>query len=318
MIDISANTLSVDNKPVKWMTINGRIVYSTSVNSSPVSLALENVTLSAGGSGGQYDYTPPGDTQSYTANIYLTPSADFWNGGNGSGNLFPVSRHVFARAQHYNSTITTFSCADKSFAVSAQENLLEWAKSNGFDPAFVDSLSSCAGDIQMVTTSSDQFLEDDVPYYIDEMTFKGMFHRDSFKGLAGWCGTQLATTWSNWYSKPQPVVFTTDVTTGSTAGELMWSTPNMLSSFIPDGEQYAYLKALLPSYLGTTGDSGKPIYLTIGGGKNIVVSHNHQIYKPAFSPTAPYYMTGPNYTKVFKLLKAYVESKGDTIKTIED
>jgi hypothetical protein len=37
-----------------------------------------------------------------------------------------------------------------------------------------------------------------------------------------------------------------------------------------------------------------------------------------FSPTAPYFMSGPNYTKAFPLLKAYVESKGDTIKTLED
>lgn len=318
MIDISANTLSVDNKPVKWMTINGHIVYSTTIDSSPVSLALENITLSASGTPGVYAYTPPGDSESYSANIYTVPAATFWNGGNGSGNLFPVSKHVFARAQHYNSTITEFKCADQTFTVSAQENLLEWAKSNGFDPAFIDSLSSCASDIQMVTTSSDQFSEDDVPYYIDEMTFKGIFHRDDFKGLAGWCGTQIASSWTEWYSRPQPVVFTTEVTTGDSAGELKWSTPNMLSSLVPDGEQYAFLKALEPSYLGTTGDSGKPIYLTIGGGKNIVVSHNHQVYKPAFNPSAPYYMTGPNYIKAFPLLKTYVESKGDTIKTLED
>ena len=53
------------------------------------------------------------------------------------------------------------------------------------------------------------------------------------------------------------------------------------------------------------------------GGKSIIVSHNWQIEKPAFSPTAPYFMTGPNYIKAFPLLKAYVESKGDTIKTLE-
>ena len=28
-------------------------------------------------------------------------------------------------------------------------------------------------------------------------------------------------------------------------------------------------------------------------------------------------MTGPSYLAAFKLLKAYVESKGDTIKTVE-
>lgn len=49
----------------------------------------------------------------------------------------------------------------------------------------------------------------------------------------------------------------------------------------------------------------------------MIVSHNWQIDKPTFSPTAPYYMTGPSYLAAYKLLKAYAESKGDTIKTIE-
>jgi len=49
----------------------------------------------------------------------------------------------------------------------------------------------------------------------------------------------------------------------------------------------------------------------------VVGSHNWQIEKPAFGATAPYYMTGPNYLAAYKLLKAYVESKGDTIKTVE-
>ena len=47
------------------------------------------------------------------------------------------------------------------------------------------------------------------------------------------------------------------------------------------------------------------------------MSHNQQIEKPAFGAEAPYYMTGPSYLAAFKLLKAYVESKGDTIRTVE-
>ena len=191
--------------------------------------------------------------------------------------------------------------------------LTDWAKNNGFDAAWVDSLG--IGDIQMVTIGGDPianhcYTEDEIPYYIDEMTFKGMFHRDSFKGLCGYCGTQ-----TSYAGQGQPIVFTSDVSSGDTRGELMWSTPAMLNYLIPTGEQYDYIRQLSPSYLGTTGDSGKPIYITIGGGKNIVVSHNHQI-RTGFV-TAPYFMSGPNYTKAFPLLKAYVESKGDTIKTLE-
>ena len=314
---IDATNLSVDNKPVKWMTINGRIVYSTSIDSSPVSLALENTTLSAGGASGQVTYTPPGDTATYNAVMYYTPVQEWFAGGSGSNHLFPVSQHVFARAAHYGSTLTSVVIGNATEMIGPPTEVIlltDWAKNNGFDAAWVDSLG--IADIQMVKIDGDPianhcYTEDEIPYYIDEMTFKGMFHRDNFKGLAGYCGTQQ----TGYSGRPQPIVFTNDITSGATKGELQWSTPNMLSNLIPDGEQYAYLKALLPSYLGTTGDSGKPIYITIGGGKNIVVSHNHQIRK-GFA-TAPYFMSGPNYTKAFPLLKAYVESKGDTIKTLE-
>lgn len=192
-----------------------------------------------------------------------------------------------------------------------------WAKANGFDSDYVDSLG--IGDIQMVFTYGNPltagiYTEDDIPYYIDEMTFKGMFHRDNFKGLCGYCGTQRYSDGDE-SGKGQPIVFTSDVSSGDTRGELVWSTPKMLSYLVPEGDQYDYIRQLGPTYLGTTGDSGKPIYITIGGGKNIVVSHNHQIRKGFVS--APYFMSGPNYTKAFPLLKAYVESKGDTIKTLE-
>ena len=50
----------------------------------------------------------------------------------------------------------------------------------------------------------------------------------------------------------------------------------------------------------------------------MIVSHNWQVEKPTFSPTTPYYMVGPSYLAAFKLLKAYVESKGDAVKTIND
>ena len=320
---IDATNLSVDNKAVKWMFFNGSIVYSTSIDSSPVSWALENTTLSAGGILSANTYTPPGDTSAYTCSIYSTPSQQWFAGGSGSNHLFPVSRHVFARAAHYGSTLTgaiAGNTTQLSLGVTEVTLLTDWAKSNGFAAAWVDSLG--IGDIQMVMTSGDPitancYTEDDIPYYIDEMTFKGMFHRDNFKGLCGYCGTQLTGTGNDESGKGQPIIFTNDISSGTTKGELQWSTPPMLNNLIPTGEQYDYIRQMGATYLGTTGDSGKPIYITIGGGKNIVVSHNHQIVKPAFSPTAPYFMSGPNYTKAFPLLKAYVESKGDTIKTLE-
>lgn len=317
---IDATNLSVDNKPVKWMTFNGSIVYSTSIDSSPVSWDLEDTTLADGGILTSSTYTPPGDTNSYAFDLYNTPTQHWFGSQSGSNHLFPVSQHVFARAEHYGQLTGNFCPGNTTtFNTGTAEcvNLATWAKTNGFDSAYVDSLG--IGDIQMVMATSNVltagiYTEDEIPYYIDEMTFKGMFHRDNFKGLAGYCGTQRDNGGTE-SGKGQPVIFTGDVTSGDTKGELQWSTPSMLNNLIPEGEQYDYIRQLGPTYLGTTSDSGKPIYITIGGGKNIVVSHNHQIRKGFVS--APYFMSGPNYTKAFPLLKAYVESKGDTIKTLE-
>ena len=153
------------------------------------------------------------------------------------------------------------------------------------------------------------YTEDDIPYVIPEIQFKGMFHRDELKGLVGYCGTQLTA----YTGEAQPIVFGNDI-----AGEVAWSTPQRYKSFLPVEEYTTFLRSdtIGPTYLGTTGDSGKPVYMTIAGGKKILVSHNHQIYKPGFGATAPYVMTGPNYFKAYPLIKAYVESKGDTLKVL--
>ncbi len=90
----------------------------------------------------------------------------------------------------------------------------------------------------------------------------------------------------------------------------------MFAPLVPEGEQYDALRNAVPTYLGTGGDSGRPVFLQIAS-KQVIVSHNWQIEKPTFGPTAPYFMTGPNYLAAFKLLKAYVESKGDVVKTID-
>ena len=97
--------------------------------------------------------------------------------------------------------------------------------------------------------------------------------------------------------------------------KLQWSTPNMLSSLIPDGEQYETLKNAPATYLGTGGDSGRPVFLQIGA-KQVIVSHNWQIQKPSFGPVAPYFMTGPNYSKAYYVIKAFVEAQGDTLKEL--
>lgn len=313
---INCNSLSVDNKAVKYMTIDGKIVYSTDPDNSYTLYGLEDITLSTvtavrpSGS-----YTPPGDSNIYTYDIYRVPAENFWGGGSGTNHLFPISQHIFARAAHWGNELTnTYVGNTNSYNCSIDEvvNLTTWAKSNGFDADYVDSLN--VGDIQLAHTQAEVltahvYTEDDIPYIIPEIQFKGMFHRDVLSGLVGYCGTQL----TGYSGEAQPVVFGNTI-----GGEVAWSTPERYKSFLPNEEYTTFIRSdnIGPTYLGTTGDSGKPVYMTIGGGKNILVSHNHQIYKPGFGAVAPYVMTGPNYFKAYPLIKAYVESKGDTLKTL--
>lgn len=141
---INFNSLSVDNKAVKYMTLDGKIVYSTDPDNSYSLYGLEDVTLSSvtavrpAGS-----YTPPGDTNIYTYDLYRVPAENFWGGGSGTNHLFPISQHIFARAAHWGNQLSnayvgnsdTYDCI-----IDEVVNLTTWAKSNGFDADYVDSL----------------------------------------------------------------------------------------------------------------------------------------------------------------------------------
>lgn len=299
---IDATNLSVDNKAVKWMTFNGSIVYSTTEDQTTPVWSTENTTLQTAG----YDattgtYTPPGDSSSYTYYTCPTTDVEFVEAGSGSNHLFPIAPHVWCRAKHYASTIASFTFGGSTYNVTEQTGLTTWAEQNNIEiPA--DGLD----DIEVLTTT--QAVDSSkVPYLMPYKQFQGTFHRDALKGLVGYVVPQTT-------NKPQPIVFTNDVSSGETRGECQWSTPQILANLVPD--DYTYMKSMNPTYLGTGGDSGRPVFIYLGNAP-VIVSHNHQIVKPAFSPTAPYFMSGPNYTKAFPLLKAYVESKGDTIKTLE-
>ena len=220
---IDCNDLSVNNKQVKYMTIDGKIVYSTDPDNSSTLYGLEDVTLSAvtkvspGGS-----YTPPGDTNTYTYDVYRVPAENFWGGGSGTNHLFPISQHIFARAAHWGNELTNAYVGNtNSYNCTIDEvvNLTTWAKSNGFDADYVDSLH--VGDIQLAHTqanvlTAEVYTEDDIPYIIPEIQFKGMFHRDELKGLVGYCGTQLTA----YTGEAQPIVFGNEI-----GGEIAWSTP---------------------------------------------------------------------------------------------
>lgn len=257
---ITDTNLSVDNKPVKWMTINGRIVYSTDIDHSYPVWALENTTLSAGGIAHPGSYTPPGDVSAYTYMQYNTPRQYLTLANTGASALFPIAPHIWIHAKHYNQTLSSFSGPKgtiehgQTYTVKEQIALTAWAEQHSLPLPDAD-----ISDIEMIE-SNEACDDDNVPYLMPYKQYQGWFHRDSLKGECGWTVPQDTTV-------PQPIVFTTDTET-----KLRWSTPNLLSALVPEGEQYDYIRNLQPTYLGTTGDSGKPIYIQIAS-HPVIVSH---------------------------------------------
>lgn len=275
-----------------WVTIyfNGS---EARYGSWPVLQESGGVTLSG-------TYVPPGDTNPYTYYCYNTDPVAFVEAGSGSTHPFPVSQHVFARARHYGSAPASFTWNGETFTVNDTVDLSAYAQAQG-----IKVNASAIEDIQLLFTDKAVALSA-VPCLMSKMQFQGLFHKDTLSGTVAWTVPQL--TASDFACKPQPVVFTSNTSNG----ELKWSTPQLLSAVIPveDTSLIEY-----PTYLGTTGDSGRPVAVKIGG-EYAIVSHNHAVEKPAFGPIAPYYMKGPDYTTAYPALKAYVESKGDTLKTL--
>lgn len=243
------NTLSVDNKAVKYALLNGRIIYSSLANSTYSTLALESTTLGAVGLDETLSgtYTLP-DGVTYAYAMYNTPDVGLSRNGSGQTTPFAIAPHVWCRAKHYNSALSSFyDKLGNAYTVKEQIALTAWAEQNGLD------LPGCdIADIEMLETN-EAFASADCPYLMDFTQFQGMFQKDTLSRIAGYVEPQ------NTY-KPQPVMFTSNSGT-----KLRWSTPHLLSALVPEGEQYDTLRNTPPTYLGTTGDSGKPVFLQIGG-----------------------------------------------------
>lgn len=103
------NTLSVGNKAVKYALLNGHIIYSSLANYTYSILALESTTLSASGLDDTLSgtYTLP-DGVTYTYAMYDTPAVNLSRGGSGQTTPFPIAPHVWCRAKHYNSALSSF------------------------------------------------------------------------------------------------------------------------------------------------------------------------------------------------------------------
>lgn len=283
---------------------------------------------------GQY-ICPNGVVYTYQYDNEYYRNIAYWAGcDTGNKRPFAVSPYLMATAAHYGDTIQLGSLVVGSATVNrvAHENLAAWAKASGkWTDAYIDSLN--IGDIEMVKLgkdSGDPIPDVICPYFVDSLKIQALFNRSSLAGIVGcncpqkpfedWEGAEAPMT--------QPIVFA-----GRASGNLMkWSTAGILSSLIPDGtfedtfagETHTWKEGItsIPNtYLGTTGDSGRPVYLYYsqnGSIKFIVISHCQAVEVPAFGPTPPYYMTGPDYTLAYPILKEYVkEYEGtDALKTI--
>ena len=157
------NTLSVGNKAVKYALLNRHIIYSSLANSTYSTLALESTTLSAVGLDGSLSgtYTLP-DGVSYSYQGYDTLMLDFIKEGSGQTNPFCIAPHVWCRAKHYNSTLSSFTDPTtlETLTVKEQIALTAWAEANGLALPAED-----ISDIEMIETN--EAYEDELPCLMD-------------------------------------------------------------------------------------------------------------------------------------------------------
>ena len=193
-------------------------------------------------------YVPPGDTSAYTYFCYNTEPVSFVDAGMGVNNWFAISPTTFVIAQHYGKPVGTFTYHGDTYRIKDSTELSAWAKENGFNIA-----DTAIGDIRLVDTDEATALSNILPI-MSNLQFQAIFQKDTISGLAGWVVPKL--TEENFANKPQPVV----VRGVDSNGELVWSSPQLLSSLVP--AEYTSMTEY-PTYLGTTGDSGRPVVVNV-------------------------------------------------------
>lgn len=248
------NTLSCDGKAVKWLQIDRRIVYSALSNCADSMFSDMDAQISAGGVAGTTTYTAYSGAASYTCSVYNTVSCNLAEPGSGSNHLFPITPHVFVRANHYGNgaSLTSFSYNGETFSVQKYTVLSAWAVENGWDEISLRRMGTA--DIDLYVT--DKAAPDSrVPCLVSIGEWKALFHQDNLISTAAWTLPQL--TAAAFASKPQPVIIF-DKLASSGYGELEWSIPMRNKRFIPDN--CPDLSALSATYLGQPGDSGRPLF----------------------------------------------------------
>ena len=305
------NTLSVDNKPVKVATLNGRVIYSALENIDYSTKEEEAAILSASSTLSAASYTCPNGV-AYNYNQLSTFVENGFTGA-GSGNVrpFAVSPYVLATAAHYGNTIQlgNMSIGDTTVSRLSCVNLVEWAKGSGkWTDAYIDSLG--LGDIELVVLdkTGNAVPDDCIPYFCSRLQYQGLFYKDTYTGLVGWTSPQIEFDGTK---QAAPIV----VTGTTTENELKWTIPALAMNLI--GADLSSYYDVGNTYLAASGDSGRPVYF-IYDGSPVVISHYHSVSVPLFSPTPPYYGVGPNYIDAFDVLREFVkEYEGeDTLKKL--
>ena len=207
--------------------------------------------------------------------------------GPGDDRCFAVSAHILASASHhwpkkYNAQ--EFSDGANTYTVTKQQwvDLQTWATSHGF----TDAEAAAVNDLSLILCTGDAIPDACRPYFISPEAFERRFGSDAAM-LTGWRITQL----SDW---AMPIVFKNPTFTvwnqwGNTRRDLR----ELITAMRFD------------TYPAHSGDSGLPIFL-LDGTREIVVAHHTSVAG-----------CRADYIAGFRIIKAFVEAYGETIKEVE-
>jgi len=229
------------------------------------------------------------NTRQYVVWDTFTPRIVPTGTGMGQFKHFAVSPHVTASATHYPTHpygVLTFNDGNGNTATVRETqyvNLRSWATSHGW----TDAEAVHVQDIALYVCSDSAAIPDGcIPWFVGEVALNEQFN-GSLAGLAGWAAVQS-------HVQPVPLVL-------SSAYGKWWNIDNPSGAWRSIADA---ITAMGPRYPVHVGDSGRPIFF-LSGDRPVVVAH----FTSAGGCSA-------NYIKGLPILKAFVESVGDTLKTL--
>jgi len=232
-----------------------------------------------------------GSTRYVVWNAYtprLVPTIAGAGAGTGDFRCFAVSAHILASASHHfpkRYTAETFTDGATTATLTKQvwHDLESWAVQNGFTA----TEAAAVKDLSLITCTGDSVPSACRPYFLTPEAFERRFGGDA-KMLTGWLASQVS-------DYAIPVVFTGGKF--NAWGDNRGATRRDIRQLVDEME--------FATYPVHGGDSGLPIFL-LDGSREIVVAH----FSWAVGCAA-------DYINGFKIIKAFVEAHGDTLKEVE-